>query len=128
MYRIEFYEDRRGKCELMDYLEKLRLQSGTSKTARIEYNQISLYIDLLAKYGTMLSQNITKHLEGPIWELRPGNNRVLYFSVEGNTFVLLHHFRKKSQKTPRKELERAKAERDDYLSRQNREKKGAEGS
>ena len=34
-----------------------------------------------------------------------------------DAFVLLHHFRKKSQKTPRREIERAKAERDDYLAR-----------
>ena len=34
-----------------------------------------------------------------------------------NTFVLLHQFRKKTQKTPKREIERAKAERDDYLAR-----------
>ncbi|MDO4515073.1 MAG: type II toxin-antitoxin system RelE/ParE family toxin [Lachnospiraceae bacterium] len=52
-----------------------------------------------------------------MWELRPGNNRVFYFYHKDDTFVLLHHFRKKSQKTPRREIERAKLNRDDYLSR-----------
>ena len=33
-----------------------------------------------------------------IWELRPGNNRVFYFCWRGDRFVLLHQFRKKSQK------------------------------
>lgn len=42
-----------------------------------------------------MSPNITKHLEGEIWELRPGFNRVLYFYFENNTFVLLHMLRKK---------------------------------
>ena len=32
-------------------------------------------------------------------------------------YVLLHHFRKKSQKTPDREIERAKQERKDYLLR-----------
>ncbi len=117
MYRIEFYEDSRGKSELWDFMEQLRLQSANNKTARIEFNQISLYINLLSQHGTRLSQNITKHIEGPIWELRPGNNRVCYFSLEGSTFVLLHHFRKRTQKTPRREIERAMAERSDYLKR-----------
>ena len=31
--------------------------------------------------------------------------------------VLLHQFRKKSQKTPKREIEKAKAERNDYLRR-----------
>lgn len=40
-----------------------------------------------------------------------------YFYYKDNTFVLLHHYRKKSQKTPRREIEKAKAERDDYILR-----------
>jgi phage-related protein len=59
----------------------------------------------------------TNHLEDDIWELRPGNNRVLYFYHKDDTYVLLHQFRKKTQKTPRREIEKAKAERDDWISR-----------
>lgn len=61
---------------------------------------------------------ITKHLEEDIWELRPGSNRVLYFYHKDDTYVLLHSFRKKTQKTPRREIEKAKAERDDWLTRE----------
>ncbi|WP_367268507.1 type II toxin-antitoxin system RelE/ParE family toxin [Ruminococcus sp.] len=49
--------------------------------------------------------------------MKPGNNRVFYFFMEEDTFVLLHHFRKKSQKTPRREIEKAKVERKDYPER-----------
>lgn len=117
MYSIEFYEDASGKSELWDFLEDLRMKAQTSKDARIQYKQITLYIQLLEDSGTRLSDNITKHLEDDIWELRPGNNRVLYFFFKDNTFVLLHQFRKKTQKTPRREIERAKAKRNDYLAR-----------
>ena len=72
--------------------------------------------------GTRLGENITKHLEDDIWELRPGNNRVFYFFFENDTFVLLHHFRKKSQKTPRREIEKAKNERIDYITRKENNK------
>ncbi|MBQ6982079.1 MAG: type II toxin-antitoxin system RelE/ParE family toxin [Synergistaceae bacterium] len=30
---------------------------------------------------------------------------------------MLHHFRKTTEKTPRREIERAKRERDDYIRR-----------
>jgi len=36
---------------------------------------------------------------------------------DNDTYVLLHSFRKKSKKTPRREIDKAKAERDDYLFR-----------
>lgn len=117
MYNIEFYETRGGDSELWDFLEQLRVKSAKNKDLRIQYKQIVFYIELLRNNGTRLGENITKHLGDGIWELRPGNNRVFYFFVESDTFVLLHHFRKKSQKTPRREIEKAKAERSDYLTR-----------
>ena len=79
--------------------------------------QISLYIQLLEDNGTRPNENITKHIDDDIWELRPGNNRILYFYFKNDTFVLLHQFRKKTQKTPKREIDKAKAERDDYLAR-----------
>ena len=79
MYNVEFYEDANGVSELWDFLEDLRLKSATSKDARIQHKQISLYIQLLEDNGTRLPDNITKHLGDDIWELRPGNNRVFYF-------------------------------------------------
>lgn len=121
MYKIEFYENQHGESEVWDFLEALRIKSGTSKDARIQYNQILFYIDLLAKNGTNLPANITKYLEDGIWELRPGNNRVFYFYYEENQYVLLHHFRKKSQKTPKREIARAKAKRDDYIQQKEEE-------
>lgn len=117
MYNIEFYEDANGHSQVWNFLEDLRIKAQTIKDARIQYKQLSLYIQLLADNGTQLNENITKHLEDDIWELRPGNNRVLYFYFKDNTFVLLHQFRKKTQKTPRREIEKAKTERDAYLSR-----------
>ena len=79
MYNIEFYEDSNGRSELWEFLESLRVKAATNKDARIQYKQISLYIQLLEDNGTQLNENITKHLDDDIWELRPGNNRVLYF-------------------------------------------------
>ena len=122
MYTVEFYETRDGQCPVWEFLENLRIKSASNKDARIQHKQASLYIELLQQNGTRLNDNITKHLEDGIWELRLGNNRVFYFFYENNTFVLLHQFRKKSQKTPKREIEKAKSERIDYLSRKEHDK------
>lgn len=117
MYQIVFYEDATGVSELWEFLDDLLRRSSSNKDARIQHKQIVYYIDLLQNNGTRLPETITKNIADDIWELRPGNNRVFYFFFQDNTFVLLHHFRKKSQKTPQREIDRAIAERDDYLSR-----------
>ena len=117
MYNVEFYEKADGSSDVWGFLEDLRQKKDTNKDARIQLKQASMYIELLQQNGTRLPDNITKHIEEDIWELRPGNNRIFYFYRMENTFVLLHHFRKKTQKTPRSEIEQAKRERDDYLAR-----------
>ena len=116
-YNIVFYESKNGESEIWNFLEKLRKKSTTNKDARIQYNQAILYIELLQNNGTILPDNITKHIDENIWELRPGNNRIFYFYCDDNDFILLHSFRKKIQKTPRREIMKAKSERDDYLNR-----------
>ena len=97
MYRVEFYEKRNGTSEVWNFLEELREKSRTNKDARIQYEQIIFYIDLLARNGTRLPSKITKYLEDDIWELRPGNNRIFYFYYADGQYVLLHHFRKKRE-------------------------------
>ncbi len=117
VYQVVFYEDKNGKSELYDQLIELANKSSKSKDARIQLKQITLQIELLKKEGTRLPNNITKHLVDDIWELRPGNNRIIYFYFKNNTFVLLHMFRKKTQKTPKSEIERAIKESNDYKNR-----------
>ena len=116
-YNIIFYENSRGISEIWNFLETLRKKSFTNKDARIQYKQVLLHIELLQLNGTQLPSNITKHIDENIWELRPGTNRIFYFYCDNDGFVLLHSFRKKTQKTPIREIEKAKSERDDYLSR-----------
>ncbi|CBK73791.1 Phage derived protein Gp49-like (DUF891) [Butyrivibrio fibrisolvens 16/4] len=97
MFRIDFYRTVRGDCDVEDFLEDLEKRADTNKDARIQYKQAIQYIQFLEDYGTQLGENVTKHLEEDIWELRPGNNRVLFFFFKDSTFVLLHHFRKNTE-------------------------------
>ncbi len=121
-YNIIFYEKENGESEIWNFLETLRYKSKNNKDARIQYKQITLYIELLQNNGTKLPNTITKHIQENIWELRPGDNRIFYFCCDDNNFVLLHSFRKKTQKTPDREIKKAKSERDDYLTRKENNK------
>ncbi len=116
MYQVIFYEDEKGISPLWNQLEAFRTHQN-NKDYLIQYKQMLLYIQLLQNNGTYLPNTITKHIEDGIWELRPGMNRILYFFHHNDTFVLLHSFRKKIQKTPRREIEQAKRERNIYLHR-----------
>jgi len=117
MYDVIFYEDRNGKSELRDYLTELEQSGDTDKNARVHRQKILADIQALSTHGFRLDSKIIKHLSGDIWELRPLDNRILFFYWTGKTFVLLHHFIKKSQKTPRREIERAVREMKDHIMR-----------
>lgn len=117
-YEIEFYEDSDGHSDIDDFLNDLATKGIKNKDARIQFRQVALYIELLAKNGSTLSEDIMKHIEDEIWELRPGKNRVLYFFYKNNKYILLHHFVKKTQKTPRREIKKPKKEMKDYIERE----------
>lgn len=78
-------------------------------------------IDLLEEFGTQLRLPYSEHLEDGIFELRAkaGSDisRVLYFFIADGKAILTNGFIKKTQKTPKKELQRAKNYRKEYLSR-----------
>ena len=109
MYDIDFYI-KNDISQVLEFIDNLRQRKDKDKDARIQYTQILSYIQLLADNGTSgLPENIVKHLEDGIWELRPGKNRVfLFFYNQQNKYVLLHQFRKKSQKTPAREKKKQK--------------------
>jgi phage-related protein len=117
MFEIIFYEDNKGIKPIAEYITELRKQSYTSKHARINFNKIVAYLDLLEEKGTRIGEPVTKHLDGDIWELRPLDNRILYAFYKDNTFILLHYFIKKTNKTPPREIEQAKRNLADYIGR-----------
>jgi phage-related protein len=115
LYEITFYQDSAGKQPVKEHL--LALSKRTDKDSRINHNKINDYITLLRIHGLALREPYIKHLDGDIWELRPLRNRVLFFGHDGNEFVLLHHFIKKTQKTPQTEIDQAKRNMKDFIER-----------
>lgn len=115
MHEIYFYKDRNGNRTVYDYI--LELAGRKDKDSRIKFNKIQDYIKALKAYGLKLREPYIKHLDGEIWELRPHRDRILFVAWYNGSFVLLHPFMKKTQKTPAREIEKARRELADLIER-----------
>ena len=115
MYEIHFYKDKNGKEPVKEYISELA--GRKDKDSRIKLNKIMDYLKVPSEYGTRAGEPYIKHLDGDIWELRPLRDRILFAAWNGSGFVLLHVFLKQTQKTPPREIERAKRNLTDYQER-----------
>jgi phage-related protein len=116
LHEIIIYVDRHGKSTLLDYITELEL--GKGKDSRIKLNKIREYVKALSVNGTYLPETYVKHLEGEIWELRPISDRILFAGWVNGAFILLHCFVKKTQRTPKREIEQARREFSDFMERE----------
>lgn len=119
LYEISFYIDKNGKAPVRDYISGLA--NKKDKDSRVKLGKIRDYIKALGEYGTLAGEPYMKHLDGDIWELRPLRDRILFAAWNGDGFVLLHVFMKQTQKTPRREIERAKRYLADFRERRNQD-------
>jgi len=71
-----------------------------------EADRGTLAADIDAMRAGDLATPYTKRLRGPIRELISGHHRLTYF-VSGRVIYFVRGFRKKSAKTPRREIEYA---------------------
>ena len=119
-FTVEFYETLKGEKPCLEFLNTLEV-----KLRAKAFRDMAL----LEEKGTELRLPYSEHLDDGIFELRTkqGLNiiRKLYFFFVGNKIIITHGFRKKTQKVPSGEIERAKEYRKDYLARnsQKEEKK-----
>lgn len=120
MYHILFYEDERGNKPVERFIDELDEAAISNKSARVQLEQIVYCLNRLEESGTRAGEKFTKRILGDIWELRPGNNRILFIGWNGNHFVLLHHFVKKTQKTPSREIAIAEKRMQSWFSRRQR--------
>ena len=107
-WKIEFYKDHRGNEPVKEFISILPPK---------EKAKVVWIIELLELLGINLVEPHAKHIEGDLWELKPQSNRVLYFLCT-KTFVLLHGFRKTTQKTPKAEIRIARARMKEHLNKE----------
>lgn len=117
MFNIVFYKDKSGNSPIKNFLDDLNKRSSKNKNARINKEKIDEYFRMLSLYGTRAGKRYVKHIDGDLWELRPLSNRIFFFYWKDNKFVMVHHFVKKTKKTPEREIEQAKRNMRDYKER-----------
>lgn len=97
MWKINFYSDA-VKNEIRI------LPSGI----RAKFIRMS---ELMQEFGPNLGMPYTRAMGDGLFEMRlqgrEGIGRILYCTIIGQTIVILHNFIKKTQKTPKRELDKA---------------------
>lgn len=99
-YEIEIYEDKKGYSQIMDWIKEL--DNNSTKENKSTFKKLYYQIERLEYDGTFVGEPIVKQIEGKLLELRPIPNRVFFAILENNQLILLHQFRKKSQKIPKR--------------------------
>ena len=111
-FRVIFYSTASGREPAKEFLDSLDLKMKAKMVKTIAF---------LQDVGTAAREPYSEYIDDGIFELRAkvGSDisRVMYFFYAGGKIILTNGFIKKTQKTPKNEIELAKKYRDDYLER-----------
>ena len=98
-WKIVLYSSSSGDKPVEEFIKSLQ-KPTQAKVIRI--------VELLEKFGNNLGAPYSKKINNKLYELRIKGKeevRILYTFDTGKVVYLLHGFKKKSQKTPREEME-----------------------
>ncbi len=111
-YAVEYFERPDGSRPAEEFI----LEQDFKMQAKL-----FMALEFLEERGPMLREPFSKPLGEGIFEIRAKQgsdiSRVLYFFVVGKKVILTNGFVKKTQKTPSREIEKAKKYRAEYLNR-----------
>ena len=114
MYEVTLYQRDNGVCPIKDFIHDMDQTSDNQK----QLEQILLYEKKLEEFGMNINQRFTreavKKIENDLYELRPLKVWI-FFTIVDNKYVLLHAYRKKSQRAPKQEIVNARKELKDYM-------------
>lgn len=112
MFDVIFYEGENGEKPVEIFLDSL--------DNKMRAKLLGL-LGILSEKGNSLREPYSKHLQDGIFEIRCkfGNNitRVLYFFYYNQRIILTNGFVKKTQKTPKTEIDLAIKRRKSYIER-----------
>src|SRR3989338_11349734 len=111
-WKIIYYQTINGDYPVKEFIDHLNSKAKS---------KIINAIDLLGEFGIRLSLPHSKRMSrSNLWELRilgKNNIRILYVAIIGKTFLLLHGFQKKKQKTDRRDIKIAESRLEYYKLR-----------
>ena len=109
MYRVDYCVTGGGKCPVERFIDGLR-----EKTRAKVFSEVAM----LSEFGPVVGMPYARQLEEGIFELRVSQGkdevRIMYFFAPSQRIVLTHGFLKKTEKTPSREIRRAKRMRDEW--------------
>ena len=112
-FEVELYETWNGECPVEEFIN--------TQNEEMQAKILKMF-ELLEERGNSLGMPYSEHLIDGIYQVRAriGNNisRVLYFFGMKRAIVMTNGFLKKTQRTPLKEIKKAKRYRADYVRRQ----------
>ena len=97
--RLRYYATARGDYPVAEYVEALSVPERAVMAAL--FHEIS-------QRGLQARGANFRQIEGKLWEIRAGAHRVFYFLLQRDEMVLLHAYRKQSQKAPSRHIETAR--------------------
>jgi len=113
-WKIKFYKDDKGKCQVEDFLNSLSEKDKKKIEARIK---------LLEEQGIFLHRPHSDYLRDGIRELRVklerGGTRILYFFCFETYIIFTNAFYKRSDEVPENEINKALDCKQDILSKYN---------
>lgn len=113
-YKVKFYKNsENGNEPVLEYIESFDIKNQA---------KIFKYIEFLRENDGYLDEPYSKHITGKIRELRVdftiNKHRIFYFTFINKTIVLLHAFSKNTDKTPKREIEKAENNYKDAINNQ----------
>lgn len=100
--------DARGRSPVLEDLQKLTDE---------EQKKILAYISFLKERGEELRRPMADYVGDKLYELRPKAHRALYFFMLKDYAVVVHLFRKKTDRLPDAEKKVALSRMEDFLRR-----------
>ena len=109
-FQVEFYFTEAGKLPAKEYFEETPLDVRVKLAALIKY---------IAEQGQLFDPGKFRQVDPKekIYEFKPFQYRFFSFFYEGRKIIITNGYMKKSQKISRRDLEKAKNIREDYLCR-----------
>ena len=100
---ISFYETKEGNSPIAKFIDQ---------SPKIDQAVILAVFSDIESHGLAAKGAIFRQLDGKLWEIKiktPGGGyRFLYVLLDKASMMLVHAFKKKTQKTPLKELDLAR--------------------
>lgn len=96
--KIRFFETRRGQAPVQEYIDSLPARDAA---------KIKAALSDICEHGLAKTIVSLRQIRNKLWEIRIQPHRIFYAVIDHDELVLLHAYKKQSQRAPKVEIETA---------------------